>query len=265
METKFLSDGRKVVVCGKINKTEYIVQEVFVTDNGDEVPSGDNFTTKSLHDKPVETYLSRKNADLEKAIHKLEVRQTELKKEVKTLAGKREGAAALLKRTNFVAESLPDFDWDKFSDIISGNIKYVVDYSYGITISKFEDKAYIWWNSYGDAKYEGIRSFTLYSKGYGRDLEYRIGNYADLSGSSMKFECYTTEEELCKDLEEWLLSKHKDGKLSLDSVAKVAEYITVPSYIYTELKAKRESEIQEQYNNALESAEKLRKQNMEKL
>lgn len=39
---KYLADGRKVVVIGKINQTEHIVQEIFVTDSGDELPSGDN-------------------------------------------------------------------------------------------------------------------------------------------------------------------------------------------------------------------------------
>ncbi|HEI9857545.1 TPA: hypothetical protein SLO96_000850 [Proteus mirabilis] len=52
METKFLSDGRKVAVLGKLNTTESIVQEIFVTDSGVEIPSGENFTTKSLHDEP---------------------------------------------------------------------------------------------------------------------------------------------------------------------------------------------------------------------
>ncbi|QMR79257.1 hypothetical protein HV097_09595 [Enterobacter roggenkampii] len=37
METKFLSDGRKVVVVGALNNQETIVQEVFVTQQGDEI------------------------------------------------------------------------------------------------------------------------------------------------------------------------------------------------------------------------------------
>jgi hypothetical protein len=37
MEIKYLSDGRKVVVVGQLNQTETIVQEVFVTEAGDEL------------------------------------------------------------------------------------------------------------------------------------------------------------------------------------------------------------------------------------
>lgn len=47
METKFLSDGRKVVVVGALNNQETIVQEVFVTQQGDEIPGGERFVVKS--------------------------------------------------------------------------------------------------------------------------------------------------------------------------------------------------------------------------
>ncbi|VGD33408.1 Uncharacterised protein [Klebsiella pneumoniae] len=56
MEIKYLSDGRKVVVVGQLNQTETIVQEVFVTEAGDELPGGERFVTKSLHDVPVESW-----------------------------------------------------------------------------------------------------------------------------------------------------------------------------------------------------------------
>ena len=68
METKFLSDGRKVVVVGALNNQETIVQEVFVTQQGDEIPGGERFVVKSLHDQPVESWLSREKAKQEKAL-----------------------------------------------------------------------------------------------------------------------------------------------------------------------------------------------------
>jgi len=55
-EFKFLNDGRKVKVIGKLNNQEMIVQEIFVTKSGDEIPSGESFTAKSLHDEPVLSY-----------------------------------------------------------------------------------------------------------------------------------------------------------------------------------------------------------------
>ncbi|HEN3351269.1 TPA: hypothetical protein ACKBO6_004487, partial [Yersinia enterocolitica] len=70
METKFLSDGRKVVIVGQLNNQETIVQEVFVTAAGDELPGGERFVVKSLHDVPVESYLSKEKARQEAALAK---------------------------------------------------------------------------------------------------------------------------------------------------------------------------------------------------
>jgi len=50
---KYLSDGRKVIVIGDLNDSEKIVQEIFVTEGGAEIPSGKNFTATNLHDTPV--------------------------------------------------------------------------------------------------------------------------------------------------------------------------------------------------------------------
>jgi hypothetical protein len=49
---KYTSDGKKVVIIGNLNSQEKIVQEIFII-NGQEVPSGENFVVKSLHDFPA--------------------------------------------------------------------------------------------------------------------------------------------------------------------------------------------------------------------
>ena len=51
-EIKYTDDGRKVVVLGALNKQEKIVQEIFVIGE-QEIPSGENFVVKSLHDAPA--------------------------------------------------------------------------------------------------------------------------------------------------------------------------------------------------------------------
>lgn len=71
MEKKYLSDGRKVVIVGKLNNQETIVQEIFVTNNGSEIPSGENFVVKSLHDEPIMSYQKKKEKELELSILKL--------------------------------------------------------------------------------------------------------------------------------------------------------------------------------------------------
>ena len=71
-EFKYLSDGRKVLVVGKLNNVEYIVQEIFVTTGGDEVPSGERFTTKNLHDEPVVSYREKREKESEQRLKRIE-------------------------------------------------------------------------------------------------------------------------------------------------------------------------------------------------
>lgn len=56
---KYTKEGKKVAIVGKINNTQWIVQEIFVSGDN-EFPSGENFVVTSLLDVPAETYQSRK-------------------------------------------------------------------------------------------------------------------------------------------------------------------------------------------------------------
>jgi hypothetical protein len=55
---KYTSEGKKVVVVGKLNKSQSIVSEVLVTEDGTELTSEENFAVDnlSLHDSPVKTW-----------------------------------------------------------------------------------------------------------------------------------------------------------------------------------------------------------------
>ena len=61
-DIKYTTDGRKVVVIGDLNQTDKIVQEIFVTEQGDEIPQGERFVVKSLLDEPSKSW---KEKDLE--------------------------------------------------------------------------------------------------------------------------------------------------------------------------------------------------------
>lgn len=45
---KYTADGKKVVVIGDLNQTEKIVQEIFVTEDGCEIPTGERFVIKKV-------------------------------------------------------------------------------------------------------------------------------------------------------------------------------------------------------------------------
>ena len=63
---KYTRDGKKVVVIGDLNQTEKIVQEIFVTKEGDEIPSGERFIVKSLLDEPAKSWKEIKLEQIEK-------------------------------------------------------------------------------------------------------------------------------------------------------------------------------------------------------
>ena len=69
MQTKYTNDGKKVAIVGKLNADQTIVQEIFITESGQEIPSGENFVVTSLHDQPVKkwsTYYENECKKMEK-------------------------------------------------------------------------------------------------------------------------------------------------------------------------------------------------------
>jgi len=56
---KYTASGNKVIVVGKLNNQETIVQKIFVSE-GNEIPAGENFIVKTLLDAPAETWKEKK-------------------------------------------------------------------------------------------------------------------------------------------------------------------------------------------------------------
>ena len=82
MKAKYLSDGRKVVVIGQLNNVESIVQEIFVSESGDQIPSGEKFTTKSLHDEPVKPWKQKEAEKFEARYNKMQLEIKDIEKEI---------------------------------------------------------------------------------------------------------------------------------------------------------------------------------------
>ena len=66
---KYTTDGKKVVVLGNLNSQEKIVQEVFVVD-GSEIPSGEHFIVKSLHDATAISWKEKRLQEIEEKYDK---------------------------------------------------------------------------------------------------------------------------------------------------------------------------------------------------
>lgn len=262
-ELKYLSDGRKVSVIGKINKTEYIVQEVFITESGDEIPSGENFTAKSLHDAPV---LSWKENEAKKVESRYEKANNEIKvieKELKIMKGQRQGHVDILKQNEKLTSILDSCNIDNLADILMGNIKYVVEpCSWSFKVQSFEDGVFAWDNHYNDRRYEGLKMvslFALKSSPYHSDRRCKIevSQYTDGSGGSKKFLFFKEDKELAVFLHDLIEKNHKDDKLNISTINEASKYITVPQLYIDEIKEKSITQAKARFNKAQEDNKKM--------
>lgn len=102
-EIKYTTDGRKVLVLANLNSQEKIVQEIFVINNI-EVPSGENFVVKALHDAPA---ISWKEAELKKLHESYEKQKAEYTKMIDALnKDSREKTSLLRNKLEYVGQAL---------------------------------------------------------------------------------------------------------------------------------------------------------------
>ena len=212
METKYTTDGKKVAVVGKLNSTEWIVQEIFVTGNGGEIPSGENFTVKSLHDEPVVPWKNRYECECKRLEEQYKRDADRLREAIdrqeKSLQVEYSRLYAMIKDLQSLASHLekPEsrLEFVRFLDFLSGKIEWVVVNWHPVPkIIKFNDLELCQsWNG----KYDGIKLITVFGKSNGR-LDYRLGMYRDDSGGSTEFHPFATYEEAFEKFREILLSK----------------------------------------------------------
>lgn len=195
METKYTKDGKKVVVIGKLNDQQTIVQEIFIV-NGCEVPGGENFVVKGLLDNPGVSWKEKKIADIEK---NYDVKITEYERKMKKLREKErvymEGLNnKILQMSSFIDNASAEA-FNMVSDLMLGKYKYYINSKYEPDINDFtiEDSARdddVW--SY--VKNEGIKLISLFGKSDG-DLHFRINKYRDGSGGWDYLYLFKTLEE----------------------------------------------------------------------
>tara|TARA_R110002051_G_scaffold318201_1_gene400252 strand:- start:155 stop:985 length:831 start_codon:yes stop_codon:yes gene_type:complete len=261
MESKYLSDGRKVVVIGQLNNVESIVQEVFVSESGDQIPSGEKFTTKSLHDEPVKPWKQKEAEKAEAQYNKMRLEIKDIKKELLVMKGKRQGHVDILKQNEKLISLFDGFNVNDLTDILMGNVKYVIaSNSYSFKVQEFEDGLFSWSDSYGDKTYEGLcmmRLYALKSSPYQRERRCKvsISNYTDGSGSERGYEFFKSDKELNKFLTDKVESKYKEEKLTLELIKEVSKYITVPDIYMKETREKEVNQIKERYANMVKNNE----------
>lgn len=210
---KYTNDGKKVLVVGKLNAQETIVQEIFIS-NDNEIPSGENFVVKSLHDAPA---VSWKENDLKKLEERYERERKQYNSEIEKQYKSYVDTIGLLReKTSYlkkVVKNISESSFDMVADFLAGDIKYVVEGDWNPEIFEFKDFRC-------DYDRQKLKLITLFGNDDGT-LNFRLGSYSDGSGSSKEIHVFKTLEDAIDKLKEILLAK-KD--YSEDTIVKAKKY-----------------------------------------
>lgn len=247
MEIKYTSDGKKVVVVGNLNSQEKIVQEIFVV-NEVEVPSGENFVVKSLHDAPA---ISWKEKETKRIESDYETTKFKYENELKILKARyNDTKNDFEQKTNYLRKTIDKISiqsFDMVTNFLLGKLKYVLYCGYNYDLSEIKD--------FKCRHYDReIKLISLMGKDDGT-FSFRVHDYSDGSGSSQSVMFFETEKEAIEKLSELInardsffdsdlkLAKKWNFKLDADKVKSFKEK-TIKS-IETNI---------ENYNKSLETA-----------
>jgi len=278
-EKKYLSDGRKVVVIGSINKTEYIVQEVYVTEDGSEIPSGENFTAKNLLDEPAKSWKEKEAEKIEKQLEDWKLEKKKLDTEIRNLKQKRLAHSTLLQSNEKFLELFEGCDTEFMADLMTGNMKYVMpkeDAYSRFEVKTFEEAVYRFERQYYDDVYtfEGIRMISVMAaKGsnYPSDRKFhaKIHTYQDGSGGSREHDFFkdleSVKEELTKRMYNLLKERNKKSDkpsattprttLTFKEIADLEKWIIVPEELKEASKEEDVRLAKVRYEEAIKRAE----------
>ena len=187
MEHKYTNDGRKVLIVGKLNAEETIVQEIFVSESEQEIPSGENFVVKSLHNEPVKSWKEKRIAEITAEL-KLMNTTLEMAREKQYRA--QQEAKAKLKQLKGLASNALAEHLEVAEMFVAGEITHVYMSQYGAEIQPF-DKVL----RHKDTYETEVKLLSLFGRSDGR-LDWRIHQYPDGSGSGSKrfFPCRSYDE-----------------------------------------------------------------------
>lgn len=183
-DCKYTSDGKKVVIVGKLNAQETIVQEIFVS-AGSEIPSGEHFVVKGLHDAPAESWRAKNLRELEERYDRTKARLESEEKQTRrqlglAIAKSKEKAKCLMA----FAGNSEDSQLDLLRAFLGGEITHYALLSYEPKIITADDTGTFQTdNHYGETRLEAMKLITIFGGSDGR-LDYRISDYRDGSGSS---------------------------------------------------------------------------------
>jgi len=205
---KYLTDGRKVSVIEKLNNTDFIVQEIYVTEDGSEVPAGEKFVVKTLLDKPVISWKKRKIQEIEKSFDEIKARH---EKALANVQRQEQLAAEKIRQLKAIATKVTSEQLKTLEKFVSGKIKYLVVHEYDTARVVESDKFLESW----DGQYfEGFKLISLFGRSDG-NLSYKVNRYRDDSGFWTTVDpCETMEQAvlICQKVYDEKVQEWLDGK-----------------------------------------------------
>lgn len=195
-EIKYTAEGKKVVVIDNLNSTQYIVQEIFVNDDGEEFPGGEKFVAENLFDKPVKSWATREQERQQKELKylsdnyenerkewqtKLDSLRTQMSQEFYRLSGHLNWLKKIAKEPH--EEEIKQIIRD-IHTFLSPEKKYFCKMYCGIPeiIEWSLDGESRILDMFYDRSFDGMRLVTLFGRTDG-SLRWKLCRYGDGSGS----------------------------------------------------------------------------------
>ncbi len=204
MQTKYTNDGKKVAIVGKLNADQTIVQEIFITENGQEIPSGENFVVTSLHNEPVISWKEKKIKEVEA---KYETEISKCEREIEALRKRhREESQKIKEKLNYIGLALKNANEQSFQtlvDYVTGEIKWIVVRDYDIELLPIEQ--------FREMYEDKLRLISLFGKDDG-SFTYAVGDYYDFSGGNKKFIPFKNYEDAFERFKSIVQSKDISDK-----------------------------------------------------
>lgn len=192
MEIKYTTDGKKVVVIGSLNSQEKIVQEIFIS-NGAEIPSGEHFVVKALHDAPA---ISWKETETKKIESNYETTKFKYENDLKVLKARYNDAKNdFEEKTKYLRKCIDKMcveSFDMVTNFLLGKFKYVLSVGYSYDLDEIKDFK---------CRYDGskIKLISLMGDDDG-SFSFRLHDYSDGSGSGKTVLFFETEKEAVEKL-----------------------------------------------------------------
>lgn len=252
-DIKYTNDGKKVSVIGKINKTEFIVQEIFISDDGSEIPSGENFTAKSLHDAPVKSWK-------EKEIEKIEARHNKAKNEIqlieselRSMRKERSDHASIIRSNLRQIKEIENLDLGMLPDVMARNVKWVCSTGYDWANVKSFDEFITIRSAYDD----GVKLISVHAN-KNNNIFYKVGSYSDGSGNNSEYKFFNNKEALNKYLEEKANEYIESERMTIHMFDSASKYIELPKTIREKLVNKEIEQAEDYYQKELKRITEFR-------